>query len=81
VKYVPGAYWDFFDHYLPLTEESIGEAMGVAGFRVTEKIGRFLPYTMSQGVRPPVWTVGLYLRAPLLWRLTGKQFLVVGEKG
>jgi SAM-dependent methyltransferase len=80
VKFVTGAYWDFFDHYLPLTEESVGEAMGAAGFRVTEKVARFLPYTMSHGFRPPAWTVAVYLRVPIMWRLAGKQFLVVGEK-
>ena len=27
IKYVPGAYWDFFDHYTPLTEKSMIEAL------------------------------------------------------
>ena len=80
IRRVPGGYWDFWDHYLPLTERSLEEAMKLAGFDVFECIGSFLPYSMSQGRRPPAWTVALYLRAPLLWRVLGKQFLVAGRK-
>ena len=32
IKYLPGAYWDFIDHYLPLTELSILELMKKCGF-------------------------------------------------
>src|SRR6187402_3538775 len=27
IKYLPGAYWDFWDHYLPLTELSLRESL------------------------------------------------------
>lgn len=27
IKLVPGAYWEFWDHYIPLTESSLGEAL------------------------------------------------------
>lgn len=30
IRYVPGEYWDFFDHYTPLTEKSMSEALGLA---------------------------------------------------
>src|SRR2546423_14060919 len=26
IKYLPGEYWDFWDHHLPLTETSLSEA-------------------------------------------------------
>ena len=80
IRRVPVGYWDFWDHYLPLTERSLEEAMKMAGFEVFDCIGSFLPYSMSHGRRPPAWTVGLYLRIPLLWRVLGKQFLVAGRK-
>ena len=32
IKYIPGAYWDFFDHYTPLTEKSMCEALELANF-------------------------------------------------
>ncbi len=29
IKYLPGEYWDFFDHYTPLTEKSMCEALSI----------------------------------------------------
>lgn len=80
VKAIAGPYWDFFDHYLPLTERSLAEAMRLEGFRIERAIARFLPYTMSLGLQPPLWMVHLYLRMPLVWRIFGRQFLVLGRK-
>ena len=80
VKRVPGAYWDFFDHHLPLTELSLGEVLENCGFRVTYSVASFLPYTMSDGRQYPLWALQTYLRFPLLWRIAGKQFLVVAER-
>ena len=80
IKYLPGAYWDFFDHLVPLTELSLSEALVAAGFTVDECHGRFLPYTMSEGRQYPPSFVGLYLRVPVAWRVLGKQFLVVATK-
>ncbi len=80
VKCVPGAYWDFWDHYLPLTELSMAELIELVGLRVLERRARFLPYSMSQGFTPPVWLVAAYLRLPWLWPLFGKQFLVIARK-
>jgi SAM-dependent methyltransferase len=80
VRYVPGSYWDFWDHHVPLTDRSIDELLTTTGFKVTTRIPRFLPYTMSERRPPPAWTVSLYLKMPIIWRVLGKQFLVVGEK-
>jgi SAM-dependent methyltransferase len=80
IKYLPGAYWDFWDHYLPLTERSLTEGVELVGFRVERCLGRFLPYTMDTGFHPPLWTVSLYLQAPFLWRWFGKQFLLIAVK-
>ncbi len=80
VKHLSGSYWDFFDHHLPLTELSLSEAMIMAGFKMEHSIEKFLPYTMSQGTRPPIWTLRLYLKLPFLWKVFGRQFLVVARK-
>ena len=79
-KYLTGTYWDFFDHYLPLTELSISELLNLSGLQVEQSIRRFLPYTMSMGRQPALWKVSLYLRMPFAWRLFGRQFLVIGQK-
>lgn len=80
IKYVSGAYWDFFDHYVELTELSLAEALSECGFQIEEQVPRFLPYTMSHGRQYPVWVLRLYLAVPVAWRFYGKQFLVVGQK-
>lgn len=80
IRFVPGAYWDFFDHYVPLTERSLAEALTAEGFRNETVIDRFLPYSMSQGSEPPLWMLRAYLRLPIAWPFFGKQFLVVAGK-
>lgn len=80
IRLVPGAYWDFWDHYLPLTERSLAEIGRLVGFNVEQAIPATLPYSMSQGFAPPLWAVRLYCRLPFLWPLFGKQFLVVLTK-
>jgi SAM-dependent methyltransferase len=77
---IPGAYWDFWDHYLPLTERSLGEACELHGLHVERSVARFLPYKMTHGPRYPMWCLKFYLRFTPAWRLFGKQFLVVAAK-
>jgi SAM-dependent methyltransferase len=81
IRFLPGEYWDFYDHYLPLTELSLGEVMAEIGFILEEQIPRFLPYTMSRGGQPPIWMLSLYLKLKFAWPVFGKQFLLVARKG
>ncbi len=80
IRYLPGEYWDFYDHYLALTELSLGEVMTETGFTLEEQIPRFLPYTMSRGRQRPLWMLRLYLTLTFVWPLLGKQFLVVARR-
>jgi SAM-dependent methyltransferase len=80
IKYLPGSYWDFWDHYLPLTEKSLREAMESRQFKIEQCFGKFLPYTMVSGYRYPVILIRIYLRLRPAWRVFGKQFLVLGVK-
>jgi SAM-dependent methyltransferase len=77
VKYLPGEYWDFWDHHIALTEASMREALVTRGFAVEECEARFLPYTMAHGPRYPMVFLRAYLRMRWAWRFFGKQFLVV----
>jgi SAM-dependent methyltransferase len=79
-RYVGGAYWDFWDHSVALTDRSLAEVLRLVGFDVERVEPRFLPYSMSQGFTPLVACVALYLKLPLLWRVFGKQFLVVARR-
>ena len=81
IKYLPGAYWDFLDHHVPLTEQSLSEALLLEGLHIEKCIAKFLPFTMATGFQYPVFCIAAYLRFPLAWRIFGKQFLVIGRKG
>ena len=80
IKYLPGSYWDFWDHYLPLSELSLKEILDILGFDVTRCVPRFLPYTMVGQRQPSLKLVRLYLKLPLMWRFFGRQFLVIAQK-
>ncbi len=80
IKYVQGAYWDFWDHFLCLTEQSLGEALETNGYRVLESHPRFLPYSTVNAPDYPGMFVRLYLALPFVWPLLDKQFLVIAER-
>jgi ubiquinone/menaquinone biosynthesis C-methylase UbiE len=73
-------YWDCADHYVALTDRSIGEHLYAAGFEPTTVIPRYLLYSF-RGILPasPLLTRA-YLKTPPAWKLLGKQFLVIGRK-
>ena len=80
VRLVPGAYWDFFDHYVALTDRSMKEILTKCGFELNLCLAKFLPYSMSQGRTYPLWMLRVYLSMPALWPLFGRQFLVIARK-
>lgn len=80
VKYLHGEYWDFYDHHVYLTETSLGEALEIEGFEIEVIKPQFLPFTMVQAPEYPMFFVKLYIRLTFLWRLKGRQFLIVARK-
>jgi SAM-dependent methyltransferase len=80
LRYLPGQYWDFFDHHLGLTHQSLAEALRLKGFEIELLIDRFLPYTTQGALPTHPLLVKAYLKVPAAWKLLGKQFLVVARK-
>ena len=80
IRCLPGLYWDYWDHFVPITDRSMAEALKLSGFDISELVPRFLPYTMSGGTNPPLLAVKIYLRMRFIWPLIGKQFLVLAQK-
>lgn len=79
-RYCQREYFDCADHTLALTHVAVAEHLYAAGFEVTAVVPRFLPYSF-RGVLPASPRLArTYLRFPVLWRLLGKQFLVLGTK-
>ena len=80
VRVVGGAFWDFVDHTLPLTDKGMVEALTVAGLRIVERRARFLPYTTKSRLPRGTWLVRSYLAFPPAQWLLGKQMLIVAER-
>ncbi len=80
IRLIQGAYWDFLDHHLPLTDRSMAEALDMAEFKIKEIRPRFLPYTTKGPLIHFLWLVPLYLKSPLCQWLWGKQSWFVAEK-
>lgn len=80
IAVIKGRFWDFVDHHLPLTEQTVAEALGLVGFDVVEMRARFLPYTTKSVLPQHPVLVWLYLKVrPAHW-LLGGQAWVVGMK-
>lgn len=80
LRYLPGQYWDFYDHSLGLTHLSLCEALQLKGFNVQLCIDRFLPYSTQGGLPTHPWLVWAYLRLPFAWKLLGRQFFIIAQK-
>ena len=80
IRFCSDVYWDFFDHFLPLSDRSMAEALEISGFKTEKVIARFLPYTMKGKIPPHPQLVRLYLALPLFWRILGKQFMIFARK-
>ncbi len=79
LRYTHAAYWDFFDHIIPLTHLSLAEALVSSGFALEVLLPRFLPYTtVGKRTLPLAW-VRWYLRWPIAWKLFGAQFFAVAH--
>jgi SAM-dependent methyltransferase len=80
IRFLPGEYWDFFDHHTPLTDRSLVEGLQLAGFTPSVVHPRFLPYTTKSRLPKAAFLVRMYLWFLPLWRLIGKQALVIAIK-
>jgi ubiquinone/menaquinone biosynthesis C-methylase UbiE len=79
IRLTRGAYWDFIDHKVALTDRSLVEAAELAGFRTEHLVRRFLPYTTKGRLPASATAARLYLSFRPAWRLLGKQTLYVGR--
>lgn len=74
-KYAYKEYYDFIDHYLPITDASLKEVLQAVGYSVDELIPRFLPFTTKGRPSSPL-LLKLYLKIPLAWFFLGGQMFV-----
>ncbi len=80
LRVLGGAYWDFIDHHIPLTDRTLVEALTLVGLQVTEARSRFLPYTTRSRIPQHPFLVRLYLMFPPVWYILGGQAWIVAIK-
>lgn len=80
LRYLPGQYWDYYDHHLGLTHLSLIEILQLRGFSIELCVDRFIPYTTKGGLPTHPLLVAIYLKLPVLWKVFGKQFFIVARK-
>ena len=78
-KYCVRDYFDCADHTLALTHISVQEHLIAAGFEVQDIIPRFLPFSFRSRLPASARLTRLYLQMPLLWRVAGRQFLLLAR--
>jgi len=80
IKYAYREYWDFLDHHIALSHESMGEALELTGFTVRECRPRFMPFSTKSSLPQSPLLVSIYLRiTPLQWLLGKQMFLVAAS--
>lgn len=80
LRYLPGEYWDFYDHNLGLTHISLCEALQLSGFTIELCIDKFLPYTTLSSIPKHPLLVKAYIKFPIIWKIFGKQFFIIAKK-
>ena len=78
---VGGAYWDFFDHKVPITFASLSEVLLTIGFKIDDYRYPFLPYSTKVKYLP-LWPAlfYIYLKLKFLHFIFGKQFFICAKK-
>ena len=79
-KYCVKEYFDCSDHKLILTEVSLSEILFSAGFNKIKIWPKFLPYSFRGKLPVNRLLVRIYLNLPFVWKIFGKQFLVIATK-
>ena len=79
-RYCAREYFDCADHTVILTHVSMAEHLHAAGFDITLTVPRFLPYSFRGLLPPSPRLTSIYLHTPVLWRVLGKQFLLIARK-
>ena len=80
ISVLKGKYWDFWDHHVALSDQSLCELLQIHDFTIERSYSKFLPYNMVRVKERPLFLVSLYLRFPFLWTIFGKQFLTIAQK-
>lgn len=80
INVLHGKYWDFWDHHVAISDQSISELLQIHDFKIEESYSKFLPYNMVRAKKSPLFLIHIYLNFHFLWKIFGKQFLIIAKK-
>jgi len=80
IKYAYKEYWDFFDHYIPLSDKSLVEALQIAGLTIELVVSKFLPFSTKSRIPQNDLFIKTYLKLPVIWKVMGKQMFIIATK-
>lgn len=80
IRFTRDDYWIFIDHRIPLTDLSLAELLSALDFTLIRVIPKFLPFSTKSKFPKCAWLVKGYLKMPVLWKIFGKQYLILCEK-
>ncbi len=58
----------------------MSEGLENCRFKVVACVDRFLPYTMVDTREDPLFFISAYPRVRLMWKIMGRQFLIIAVK-
>lgn len=80
IRFLSQDYWMFFDHITPIDDRALEEIFASFGFKLKQRILKFLPYTTKSNFPKSPFLIHLYLKLPFLWPIFGRQSFLVFEK-
>lgn len=80
IRFLTNQYRDFWDHRIPISDQSIKGVLKLTGFKIDLIIPKFLPFSMSNNEQLPLIFLKIYLNLKPVWNFFGKQFFIVGTK-
>ena len=80
IKYAYKVYWDFHDHHIPISHNSLEEILIHLGFETIELRPRFLPWTTKSILPKSPLLVKIYLKLRIVQYLMGKQLFLFSRK-
>lgn len=79
-KFCAKEYFDCVDHRLALSHVAVEEILYATGFEIEDCRAKFIPYSFRSRLPSSSFLTRMYLRLPFVWKLFGKQFLIVAKK-
>lgn len=80
IRFTTSEYWDYFDHFTPVSDRSIVEVLRALGYKIELCLPKFVPNTIKDRLPKFPFLVKIYLHLPFLFPIFGKQMFIVAKK-